>query len=113
MLTQFRSLAHASSVNAPFGRVKGLVVGFVGPYPGVMEKYVVCALVGDHVELYQNSPNFKAAIDRFAEMLPAMVDGLADKSRIQDEAHEAAVRRAASEIGSAQFWTCPQHPGEK
>lgn len=52
---------------------------------------LIRGLVGERVALYRSSATFKASIDTIARMLPAWVDGIAEKC----EESDARVQQAA------------------
>lgn len=54
-------------------------------------------LVGDRAALYRSSPTFKASIDMLVRLLPAWVDGIADKCAEGD----ARMQRAAEMVRPA------------
>lgn len=63
-------------------------------YARVDQFDIRAGLVGKHERLYVMSADFHAAVDTLAQMLPAMVDGLAAAARERGAATSAAVRDA-------------------
>lgn len=69
-----------------------------------LRAHLISGLVGDHVEQYQNSPEFYHAINTLAAMLPSMVDGLAASAAKHDEASVARLHEAMTNMALPVRW---------
>jgi hypothetical protein len=65
----------------------------IGPYE--IRQGLIRGLVYGHAGLYRNSPTFHAQIEMLANMLPLMVNGIADSAKVSDHvyAQHAALQR--------------------
>jgi len=52
------------------------------------DRALIEGLVGDHMEEWHHSPTFRSAVRTLADMLPAMVDGLAEACKAKDKVLE-------------------------
>lgn len=63
------------------------------PNPEQTRHALLQGLVGDHLDLWHNSPHFHAAVHALADMLPLWIDGIADDARKKQAAHHDYLHR--------------------